>query len=186
MISKERMGPIVERWVNVSLAVNADPEADSQWGWVQEMFAWSIASALDDKGPLQYSLHKELMLQPPWDSTLQCEENGKDAYMIHYTYGFDFDENGEFTPGEVGVWHWDKRDFMKKYPPIHSPLPSSKCKNVAVRTVIHLINQAAADLPGWEERCFKEGEAIPVYSVNDVIAKRKAIDNSTEQSPTPA
>jgi hypothetical protein len=31
--------------------------------------------------------------------------------MIHFTYGDDFDEKGEFTPGKVGHWHWDKRDY---------------------------------------------------------------------------
>ena len=38
-------------------------------------------------------------------------QNGKDAYMIHFTYGDDFNEKGEFTPGKVGFWHWDKRDW---------------------------------------------------------------------------
>ena len=39
-------------------------------------------------------------------------QNGKDAYMIHFTYGDDFNEMGVFTPGKVGYWHWDKRDYM--------------------------------------------------------------------------
>lgn len=164
IISKERMGPIVKRWVNISLAINADPEADSQWQWIQEMFAWSIASALDDQGPLQYDLYPELMLQPPWDSSLRSKRNGKDAYLIHYTYGFDFSKDGQFTPGEVGDWHWDKRDFMEKYPPLNFPMPPSSCKNEPVRKVIEAINEAAANLPGWEERAFKEVEEIPLYS----------------------
>ena len=32
--------------------------------------------------------------------------------MIHFTYGDDFNEMGVFTPGKVGYWHWDKRDYM--------------------------------------------------------------------------
>ena len=31
--------------------------------------------------------------------------------MIHFTYGDDFNEQGVFTPGKVGHWHWDKRDW---------------------------------------------------------------------------
>ena len=27
---------------------------------------------------------------------------GKPAYLIHYTYGDDFNEQGQFTPGKVG------------------------------------------------------------------------------------
>lgn len=33
-------------------------------------------------------------------------QNGRPAYMIHFTYGNDFDEKGQFTPGKVGFWHW--------------------------------------------------------------------------------
>lgn len=37
MISKEQLGPIVQKWVNLSLAIKQDEQADTQWGWVQEM-----------------------------------------------------------------------------------------------------------------------------------------------------
>jgi len=37
MISKEQMGPLVQRWVNISLDIKQDPEASTAWGWVQEM-----------------------------------------------------------------------------------------------------------------------------------------------------
>ena len=110
MISKEQLAPIVHRWVNLSLAIKQDPEADSKWGWVQEMYAWSIASTQIDGEVPVYNLKKEFMLQPPWDASLSAE-NGKKAYIIHYTYGNDFNEGGEFTPGKVGSWHWDKRDY---------------------------------------------------------------------------
>lgn len=38
-------------------------------------------------------------------------QSGLDAYILHYTYGIDFDEEGKFTPGKVGAFHFDKRDF---------------------------------------------------------------------------
>jgi len=37
MISKERLGPIVEVWSNISIEIKKDPEADKEWGWIQEM-----------------------------------------------------------------------------------------------------------------------------------------------------
>jgi hypothetical protein len=37
MISKEQLGPVVELWTNLSLAIKQDEEADREWGWVQEM-----------------------------------------------------------------------------------------------------------------------------------------------------
>lgn len=51
----------------------------------------------------------------PWRRSVDCVhvairccalQNGKPAYMIHFTYGNDFDEKGVFTPGKVGFWHW--------------------------------------------------------------------------------
>ena len=30
---------------------------------------------------------------------------------MHYTYGQDLSEDGDFTPGARGFWHWDKREY---------------------------------------------------------------------------
>jgi hypothetical protein len=110
MIHKDQLKPVVEIWSNLSITIKQDAEADKQWGWVQEMFAWSIASTQVE--PLvEYKIVPEMMLQPPWDAQLTAE-NGKDAYIIHFTYGNDFNEKGEFTPGKIGSWHFDKRDYM--------------------------------------------------------------------------
>ena len=51
------------------------------------------------------------MLQPPWDTEIVAS-NGKKAAIIHYTYANDFDADGNFTPAQIGVWHFDKRDYM--------------------------------------------------------------------------
>lgn len=130
-------------------------------------YAYSIASATADGGPIRYDLHKELMIQPPWDDRLSfevrrkgrgCDEGGMRAcsacrrrtpgkrhpprrsplqeprtqtscatsalapldtpqdgthiYIIHFTYGNDFSEKGAFTPGKIGAWHFDKRDYV--------------------------------------------------------------------------
>ena len=32
------------------------------------------------------------------------------------SYGNDFDPTGKFTPGKVGAWHWDKRDWTVRRP----------------------------------------------------------------------
>ena len=37
------------------------------------MYAFSIASAQASGGPIRYGLHKELMLQPPWDMSLRAD-----------------------------------------------------------------------------------------------------------------
>jgi len=110
MIHKDQLKPVVELWSNLSISIKQDEEADAKWGWVQEMFAYSIASTQVEP-VVEYELVPELMLQPPWDDQLTAE-NGKEAYIIHFTYGNDFNEQGVFTPGKIGSWHFDKRDFM--------------------------------------------------------------------------
>lgn len=41
-----------------------------------------------------------------------ARQNGEHIYIIHFTYGNDFDVEGKFTPGKVGAWHFDKRDYV--------------------------------------------------------------------------
>ena len=50
-----------------------------------------MASSQLAAGPVKYALQRELMIQPPWDEQLTAA-NGKDAYILHYTYGQDCDE----------------------------------------------------------------------------------------------
>lgn len=50
------------------------------------------------------------MAQPPWDSAMTLF-NGKPYYILHYTYGNDFDRDGVFTPGKIGHWRFDKRTY---------------------------------------------------------------------------
>ena len=102
------------------------------------------------------------MLQPPWDTELTVD--GKDAYIIHFTYGDDFNENGVFTPGKIGAWHFDKRDYTVKVPPLNFPMPPSGCNNEAVKRLIASVNEASANLPGWAERAFESvNEVVPAY-----------------------
>jgi hypothetical protein len=48
-------------------------EANQAFGWVVEMWAYSIASA---QAGVEYNLHPEMMLQPPWDATFQLAGGG--------------------------------------------------------------------------------------------------------------
>ncbi|KAL4448637.1 hypothetical protein ABPG75_005856 [Micractinium tetrahymenae] len=149
-IHKRQFAAIVDSWFKLSIAIKNDTEADREFGWVQEMYAYSIASATTLDKPIRYVLHVEMQLQPPWDKTL-ISENGRPAYMIHFTYGNDFNEKGEFTPGKVGFWHWDKRDWTSKYIPRNFPLPPEGCNNLAAIELVKRVNEAANHLENWDE-----------------------------------
>lgn len=149
MIHRDQFTQIVDTWVDTSFKIKQDKEADTAWGWVQEMYGFSISSSQAAASPIRYDLHKELMLQPPWDASLKAD-NGLDAVIIHYTYGNDFNEQGEMTYGKVGSWHWDKRDYMDKYPPREVPPLPPGCNNEVVKELMRRVSEAAAALPDWD------------------------------------
>ena len=75
-------------------------------------------------------------------------QNGVMAFILHYTYGQDLNENGDFSPGVVGFFHFDKRDYENQYPPRGLPLPA-KCQGPAIPTLIRYINEATAAIESW-------------------------------------
>jgi len=72
-LHKDHLRGVVENWYNLSMALKADPEAEKAFGWILDMYAFSIASAQSEGGPIQYELHRELMAQPPFDPWLTIE-----------------------------------------------------------------------------------------------------------------
>ena len=53
------------------------------WGWVLEMYAFTIACFMEGVPPA--ALHVKMMGQPPWDTKL-----ADGYYLLHYTYGMDY------------------------------------------------------------------------------------------------
>jgi len=138
------------------------------------------------------------MLQPPWDAELVAS-NGKKAAIIHYTYASDFDSDGNFTPAQIGAWHFDKRDYMvgdcisncpngdglhainfanicysivqEKYPLKRTKKPPNGCTNTATKLFIRCINIAAKTLDGWVDRAYNDSSEIKHYfgSEGDIL-----------------
>ena len=126
IIHKDQLKEILKVWPDLTLEMfNHNPTREA-WGWVLEMYAFAFSSALVDSGLVEFNLRPDLMLQPPWDKTDMvdrctplevkiCPE--RKAKILHYTYGFDFDKTGEYTPGKFGeAWRFDKRAFQSKNP----------------------------------------------------------------------
>ncbi|KAL0291029.1 UNVERIFIED_CONTAM: Hydroxyproline O-arabinosyltransferase 1 [Sesamum angustifolium] len=135
IVGKDALKKIAPTWMNVSLAMKKDPEADKAFGWVLEMYAYAVASALHGVGNI---LYKEFMIQPPWDKTI-----GK-AYIIHYTYGCDYDLQGKLTYGKIGEWRFDKRSYDNIWPPRNLTLPPPGVPE----SVIVRMQQSAVELSG--------------------------------------
>ena len=91
MMTLDDMRKVFPVWFNLSIAVHNDKEAVKEWGWVQEMYAFTLS--MYKAGIRDIGLHLEMMGQPPWDSQLDK------YYILHYTYGMDYTLEGKFTPG---------------------------------------------------------------------------------------
>ncbi|CAN4076894.1 unnamed protein product [Withania somnifera] len=139
IVGKEALKKIAPTWMNVSLAMKKDPETDKAFGWVLEMYAYAVSSALHDVVNI---LHKEFMIQPPWDT-----EIGK-AFIIHYTYGCDYDMKGKMTYGKIGEWRFDKRSYDVTWPMKNLSLPPPGVPESVV-TLVKMVNEATANIPNW-------------------------------------
>lgn len=162
MLSVKQLKLIAYPWLNISFALRQDPDAHDAFGWNTEMYAFSIAAAVTPGGPKAFTTRPEFMVQPPFDETLKGK-NGRRAAFIHYTYSQDFDSEGTFLPARVGKYHFDKRDFMSRYPPLKPRRPPRGCDNEASKTLIKLINIASANLPDWEPRAYGKNEPVRPY-----------------------
>ncbi|PWA86649.1 hypothetical protein CTI12_AA138540 [Artemisia annua] len=140
IIRKDLLEKIAPTWMNVSLRMKDDPETDKTFGWVLEMYAYAVASALHG---VQHILRKDFMLQPPWDL-----ETGK-RFIIHYTYGCDYNMKGELTYGKIGEWRFDKRSHLRGPPPKNLPLPPPGVPESVV-TLVKMVNEATANIPNWD------------------------------------
>lgn len=88
-------------WERLTAHIEADPESKEKLGWVREMYAFSVALALQGiKVNLAKPPLNTLITQPPADATLG------QAAMFHYTWGSVF-QNA--SGGKV--WEFDKRVY---------------------------------------------------------------------------
>ncbi|KAI4339103.1 hypothetical protein MLD38_024078 [Melastoma candidum] len=77
IIKKDMLKVIAPTWMNASIKMKEDPETDKTFGWVLEMYAYSICSARGTTYSSQ-GLHVAA-LQPPWD--LKTDNK----FIVHYT-----------------------------------------------------------------------------------------------------
>ncbi|KAG2334174.1 hypothetical protein Bca52824_005354 [Brassica carinata] len=140
IISKESLEKIAPTWMNVSLTMKNDPDTDKAFGWVLEMYGYAVASALHG---VRHILRKDFMLQPPWDLST------KGKFIIHYTYGCDYNMKGELTYGKIGEWRFDKRSHLRGPPPRNISMPPPGVPESVV-TLVKMVNEATANIPNWD------------------------------------
>mmetsp|Transcript_63547 Transcript_63547/g.200965 ORF Transcript_63547/g.200965 Transcript_63547/m.200965 type:complete len:560 (+) Transcript_63547:123-1802(+) len=140
-ISKRDLARIAPVWMNVTMAIKLDHEANKAWGWVLEMWGYTIAAKIIG---VSHDLHPALAAQPPWDTKI-----GK-FYILHFTYGCDYDLDGKFTPGKIGKWRFDKRMYMGGAPPRNLPMPPKGTPELTV-ALVSMINEATSNIEPWRQ-----------------------------------
>lgn len=92
---------VMPDWERLTAHIEADAESKEKLGWVREMYAFSVALALQDiKVDLAKPPSNKLIAQPPADASLG------QAAMFHYTWGTVFQNSSG-----AKVWEFDKRKY---------------------------------------------------------------------------
>ncbi|GMH33444.1 hypothetical protein BSKO_01278 [Bryopsis sp. KO-2023] len=147
MLRFDDMKRMAQPWLDLTLKIYHDEEAHKEWGWVQEMYAFSLTAF--NLGLKNMTMVPNMMGQPPWDDALNVTSTTP-FYLIHYTYGMDFALNGDFMPGKFGEWRFDKRVFANTPLTRITGIPE-KMNNDLVRALMAAFNDAIDNIPCWEE-----------------------------------
>ncbi|KAE8711949.1 putative ubiquitin-protein ligase [Hibiscus syriacus] len=89
------------------------PRLIKAFGWVLEMYAYAVASALNGVQHTSERLYA---------AAAMGFEIGK-KFIIHYTYGCDYNMKGELTYGKIGEWRFDNKIVFTWTTPTKSSLP---------------------------------------------------------------
>jgi hypothetical protein len=155
LLSAADMAAVAPRWYELSLDVHRDAGATKAWGWVQEMYAFTIA--LYAAGVRGVGLHLKMMAQPPFDTDPDA------PYLLHYTYGMDYKLTGEAMTGQIGEWRFDKRTYSGGPPPRALDPPPAGIQNPLVVKLIAAINEATAAIPGWDKYAASGGDEVTAW-----------------------
>ncbi|KAI7843720.1 hypothetical protein COHA_002618 [Chlorella ohadii] len=110
---------VIPRWEGISQQIEADQEIRQALGWVREMYAFSLACAVERWDPeITRAQSGPLIIQPPVDLRLG------NATQIHYTWGpkLQWASNGTL------LWAFEKRlwreqRFVDEATPLPMPPP---------------------------------------------------------------
>uniref|UniRef100_A0A061QV19 Hydroxyproline O-arabinosyltransferase-like domain-containing protein n=1 Tax=Tetraselmis sp. GSL018 TaxID=582737 RepID=A0A061QV19_9CHLO len=106
---------LVPDWKRLAAHIEAHAETKQKLGWVREMYAWSVAAALNN---VKFDLHlppkQKLIVQPPADREIG------DAAMFHYTWGTVI--NDVQGGDKVKLWEFDKRTYTDAVHALKVPL----------------------------------------------------------------
>ena len=144
--SLRKLAPL---WYDLSVKLKADRQADAAFGWVLEMWGYSIACA---RLGIKHFVWQQLQTEP--SSTWHQNVSAEDPFIYHYTFGVEYSRDGIPVVGAVGEWSLDKRHYFGAAPPTNlSPPP--RCARECAWVWWHMFNEATTALKErgqWPEK----------------------------------
>ena len=120
--------------------------ADAEFGWMLEMWGYSIACA---KQKIRHNLLEHLQIEPSSQFGLDLSRGGVYTHhVLHYTFAHHYSAEGvPMIDSRHGEWHLDKREWQRSYP-IAFPRPPT-CARESAQTLYRMLHSAASSLPKW-------------------------------------
>lgn len=93
LMSVAALSRVAVEWRNVSFALKRDPEADAEFGWMLEMWGYSVAAA---RTGVRHKLLDTLQIESA--SQFGTQITDRDAqpthYILHYTFSHEYSLEG--------------------------------------------------------------------------------------------
>lgn len=132
---------LTPEWLSLSFQLKRNPEADKIFGWVLEMWGYTMAAT---RLGVRHIVWQDFQTEP---SSLWHSQLDGDPHIYHYTFGLEYTSDG-LPVTSVGEWSLDKRHFMADYPPRQLAAPPM-CAGKAAATLTAYFNEASAADPKW-------------------------------------
>ena len=118
IVHVESLKKLTPLWYDLSVDLKHDPQADRAFGWVLEMWGYSIACA---RVGVKHYVWQQFQIEP--SSTWHQNVTAEDPYIYHYTFGVEYSSDGIPVVGSVGEWSLDKRHYFGAAPPRNLDAP---------------------------------------------------------------
>jgi len=141
LIHVDMLRKLTPEWLSLSFKLKRDAEANKIFGWVLEMWGYTMAS---NRLGIKHLVWDNFQTEPSalWHTSLDGN-----PHIYHYTFGLEFTTDG-LPVATVGDWSMDKRHYMNAYPPRQLEPPPACAGNAAV-TLHALFNEATANITDW-------------------------------------
>jgi hypothetical protein len=141
LIHLPQLRKLTPEWLRLSFELKRDAEAEKLFGWVLEMWGYTLAA---NRLGIQHLVWQNLQTEPSalWHANLEG-----DPHIYHYTFGLEFTGDG-IPVTTIGDWSLDKRHYMGAYPPRQLE-PPPRCAGKAAATLTALFNEATGNISSW-------------------------------------